>query len=259
MHKIATNIKHLRSLRNWSQEQLATQLDIPRARIGSYEEGRCAPPVETLMVMSSLFHVAIDALIKCDLRKFDDTELMSVGENRLLFPIQVDKENNDVLEVVTLKASAGYLSGYADPEYIEKLPTMQLPFRTKGTHRAFPIQGDSMLPLQSGSYVIGQYVDSWKEIKNGHTYIVVTRNEGIVYKRLYRKEGYLELHSDNPLYSPYSLQLSEVVECWQFICALVMSDKKDEAPSLSRIAQQIQKLQHEVMQIRQAGATQAKS
>jgi transcriptional regulator with XRE-family HTH domain len=68
MSKISSNIKHLRQLKKWSQEQLANALDSSRAKIGSYEEERCDPPVETLIKISNLFHVSIDALVKCDLR-----------------------------------------------------------------------------------------------------------------------------------------------------------------------------------------------
>ena len=118
MSKISKNIKHLRLLKKWSQEQLAEQLEIPRARIGSYEEERCDPPIDTVIKISNLFHIAVDALVKCDLSKFDSESFMKVGENRILFPIIVDKLNNDMVEVVTMKASAGYLTGYADPEYI---------------------------------------------------------------------------------------------------------------------------------------------
>lgn len=182
---------------------MAEKLEIPRARIGSYEEGRCVPPVETMINLSNLFHIAIDALIKCDLRKFDADSFMGVGENRLLFPIMVDKDNNDVLEVVTLKASAGYMQGYADPEYIEKLPTMNLPFRIHGKHRAFPIQGDSMPPLRTGSYVIGKYVERLNDIVNGATYVLLTKDEGVVYKRVYKKGIYLScipiIYNINPI------------------------------------------------------------
>ena len=64
------------------------------------------------------------------------------------------------------------------------LPVMQLPFVPVGKHRAFPISGDSMEPLvKSGSYVVGRFIESVNELKQGQTYIVVTK-EGMVYKRL---------------------------------------------------------------------------
>src|SRR5687768_12438372 len=94
MGKISQNIKHLRQLKKWSQEELAEKLEISRARIGSYEEDRCDPPIDVLVKLSNVFHIAVDALVKCDLRKFDDHSFIKVGENRMLFPIMVDKENN---------------------------------------------------------------------------------------------------------------------------------------------------------------------
>ena len=159
MSKISFNIKHLRELRKLSQERLAEDLSITRARLGAYEEGRNEPPIEILIKLSEYFHIAIDALVKADLRKTDLQALMNIGKNRLLFPVIIDKKNNDQIEVVTVKASAGYLSGYADPEYMEKLPIMNLPFDFIGKHRSFPINGDSMPPLKTGDFVIGKFVE----------------------------------------------------------------------------------------------------
>src|SRR3954468_4721504 len=100
MSKIAKNISVLRALRKISQEQLATQLDIPRSRIGSYEEGRAEPSCTMLIQLSSYFHVSIDALVRGDLSKTDPDALMKIGKNRILFPVLVDRENNDIIEVV---------------------------------------------------------------------------------------------------------------------------------------------------------------
>ena len=246
MSKISKNIKHLRLLKKWSQEQLAEQLEIPRARIGSYEEERCDPPIDTVIKISNLFHIAVDALVKCDLSKFDSESFMKVGENRILFPIIVDKLNNDMVEVVTMKASAGYLTGYADPEYIEKLPLMNLPFKTVGKHRAFPIQGDSMPPLKNGCYVIGKYIESIHDIENGTTYIIITKDEGVVYKRIFKKGKQLELHSDNKNYSPYLIKMSDVVEIWKFVCTLNNSDKKDEEVNMDSIMGILQRMQTDI-------------
>lgn len=246
MHKIASNIRHLRKLKNWSQEMLAEQLGISRASIGSYEESRCEPPLDTIINLSTLFHVAIDALVKCDLSGLKEEMLIKVGENRLLFPMMVDKDNNDKIEVVTIKASAGYLSGYTDPEYIEKLSLMNLPFKVVGKHRAFPIKGDSMLPLQSGSFVIGKYIEGSAEIKDGNTYIVITKDEGITYKRIYKKGKQLELHSDNKNYSPYTIKHTDVVELWQFVCSLNNTDTQEQEVTMASMMQQLQLMQQDI-------------
>ena len=247
MNKIAKNIRHLRFLHKWSQEQLAEKLKISRARIGAYEESRCTPPVEILIRVSNLFHIAIDALVKCDLSTVEKDALMKVGQNRILFPIVIDKENNDRVEVVTAKASAGYLAGYDDPEYIEKLPLMNLPFKITGKHRAFPISGDSMPPLKTGSLVIGKFVESLKDIVNGRTYVLVTKEEGVVYKRVYCKNNStLELHSDNKNYAPYIVKGSDVLELWEFVCCLNLSDKKEEEINLESVMAMLKSMKVEM-------------
>ncbi len=251
MNFISKNIKHLRSLKKWSQEQLADELDITRARIGSYEETRCDPPIDVLIKLSNLFHIAIDALIKCDLRTFDFDSFIKVGENRLLFPIVVDKDNNDRVEVVTVSASAGYLNGYSDPEYIEKLPLMNLPFHVTGKHRAFPIKGDSMPPLRDGCYVFGKFVESLNHITDGKTYVLITQTEGVVYKRVYKKGNVLELYSDNRNYKPYTVPVSDIVEIWEFVCNLNVSDAKNEELSLDSIMAMLQSMRVDMEGMRQ--------
>ncbi len=246
MNKISSNIKHLRQIKKWSQEQLANALDSSRAKIGSYEEERCDPPMDTLIKISNLFHVSIDALVKCDLSKVETSSFISVGENRILFPIMVDKNNNDLVEVVTAKASAGYLNGYADPEYIENLPQMNLPFKVTGKHRAFPIKGDSMPPLKDGSYVIGKFVESINSIRNGSTYVLITRDEGVVYKRVLKDGNYLQLISDNKNYEPYTIHAATLIEIWEFVCNLNMSDTKEEELNLDSIMAMLRSMRVEI-------------
>lgn len=250
MSKISNNIRHLRSLKGWSQQQLADKLNITRARVGSYEEERADPPVDILIRLSSMFHVAIDALVKCDLSKVDTNSLLKVGQNRILFPIMVDADNNDLVEVVTARASAGYLNGYSDPEYFENLPNMNLPFKIVGKHRAFPIKGDSMPPLQDGSYVVGKFVESPSDLSNGSTYVLITKDEGIVYKRVFKKGNTLELHSDNKNYEPYTVQLADVLEIWQFVCTLNVSDKKEDELNLESIMNMLKSMRVEMESIK---------
>ncbi len=246
MNKIAINIKYLRQLKDWPQNKLAEELNVSRARIGSYEEGRADPSIEMLIQLSNLFHVSVDALVKSDLTKVNMNGLMKVGENRILFPVLVDKGNNDLVEVVTAKASAGYLNGYSDPEYMEKLPLMNLPFRIIGKHRAFPIKGDSMPPLKEGAFVVGKFVESLHEIVNGSTYILITKEEGIVYKRVHKKGHVLELHSDNKNYEMYTVKAIDVLEIWQFVCTLNVSDKKEEELNLESIMNMLRGMRVEI-------------
>jgi transcriptional regulator with XRE-family HTH domain len=242
MSKIAKNIKVLRDLKKISQEQLAEDLKINRSRLGAYEEGRNEPPIELLINISRYFQISIDALICGDLSQTDPEALMKIGKNRILFPVLVDKQNNDIIEVVPIKASAGYLNGYADPQFIQELPIMNLPFKILGKHRAFGIKGDSMPPLKEGAILVGKYVESLNEVKDGLTYIVLTKNDGLVYKRLYheKKKGTFIFQSDNTAYQPYTVASSEILEIWSFVCSLNIGEFKPQDLNIDNVIRFLQ-------------------
>ena len=101
------------------------------------------------------------------------------------------------------------------------LPTFSMPFLSKERkYRTFQISGDSMLPIPDGSYVTGEYVLDWTYIRNGQPYIILTQDDGIVFKIAENKieeEGKLTLSSLNPLYHPYDLAVADIKEVWKFV------------------------------------------
>ncbi|MBT8196197.1 MAG: helix-turn-helix domain-containing protein [Bacteroidia bacterium] len=218
MTRLSSNLKNLRKQKGLTQEELAKELQIKRSLIGSYEEGRAEPKLETLQKIANFFEVSIDGLIQSStITNAIDTE----GKNLRVLPITVNDKNEENIVIVPVPAAAGYLVGYSDQEYIEELPRFALPIlQSKSTCRVFQIKGDSMLPVQSGSFIIAEYVLNWNEIKDGQTYVIITKDEGIVYKRVYnhlKKEQILELHSDNVQYQSYKLEAKEIIEVWKAV------------------------------------------
>lgn len=218
MTKISQNIKFLRKRARLTQEQLAEKIGIKRSLLGAYEEGRADPRLNNLLAISRIFNVSVDQLISTDIDEDTIASATTTGNNLKVLSITVDSDNKENIELVPYKASAGYLNGYADPEYLENLPKFQLPtLPNSGTYRAFEISGDSMLPLPSGTVVIGQYVESLADIKNGETYILLTKSEGVVYKRVVNQAeetGTLLLISDNRNYPPYEVKAEDILEIW---------------------------------------------
>lgn len=238
MKTIAKNIRHLRGLKKLSQEGLAEELDITRSRIGSYEENRSAPTIEMLIKLSDYFKLPVDILLRNDLTKAKDSSFIELGNQRVLFPITVDVDNDNLIEIIPIKASAGYLNGYDDPEYIEHLDKIKLPFLPTGKHRAFPIKGDSMLPMKSGSYVVGKFIEDRNDIKTGKTYVLVTLNDGMVYKRVFNNidlNNSLLLMSDNKMYHDYSVPIHEVLEIWEFTCSINTQEYEEHELKISSI------------------------
>ncbi len=253
MKKININIRHLRGLKKLSQEQFADELGWTRSMVGSYEEGRSEPPIERLIELSNYINIPIDILVKNDLRLSKDTSFIEIGNKRVLFPVTVSETNEDLIEIVPTKASAGYLEGYDDPEYIEQLQKIKLPFLPTGTHRAFPIKGDSMLPVKDGSYVVAKFVDDITTLVNGKTYIVLTKNDGLVYKRLYNqleKNNTLLLSSDNKNYDPYEVHVQDILELWEFSCCINTQEYDEKELKLSSVMKSFQDLKIELEAIK---------
>lgn len=260
---IGKNLKYLRKLKGLTQQELANHLGIRRSSIGAYEECRATPKYETLEKISDFFATSIDILVKEDVSQFTEEELrgynsqaqMDVeGKKLRVLPITVDAKGRENIEFVQLKASAGYLNGYADPEFIEAMPKFQLPMLGEGTFRAFEIKGDSMLPLKSGSVVIGEYLENWRDIKDGNTYVVISETEGVVYKRVYLRTApdgsqYLNLKSDNPSYSPYDITLNDVREIWKSKM-YISHDFPDPDISLEKLSSIVMEIQQEVIRMK---------
>ncbi len=227
MSLFSDNLRYLRETRKESQQQTAESLTIKRGRYEPYESGKSEPPYELLKKIARHFGVSIDLLLSVDIRKYNIEELLLLEDNRIVLPIAVDSHGNDLIEIVPHKARAGYLTGYSDPEYIENLQQIALPFLGPGKHRAFPVGGDSMPPHDDQSFIVGRYVENLGEIRKDKTYILVTTSEGITYKRLAEHHAdSLTVEPDNVNYSPYQIKLSDILEIWEYVAHIGRDDKK---------------------------------
>ena len=175
------NLKYLRKLRGWTQEEFAHKLRIKRSLLGAYEEERAEPRIDVLEVVCDIFKLTLDEILRKDL---SDNKSNYLAKRRAM---KLASGRPDI-PFVPVKAAAGYLAGYADPEFVDELNTFTLPMLSGGNYRAFEIIGDSMLPTPSGSVIVGEKIDKIDELKNDSACIVVSRHEGIVYKRV-QKNG----------------------------------------------------------------------
>jgi transcriptional regulator with XRE-family HTH domain len=226
MH-FAENLKFLRLRRNKSQIDLAAELEITRTTLSGYEKN-VQPPFRALIKISEYFNVSLDAFIKYKLDVLSEFQLSQIekgfdvdvtGNKLRLLTITVDSKGKENIEMVPVKAQAGYTNSYGDLDFIASLPKFSLPFLPENkTYRTFQIKGDSMLPIPENSWVTCSYVENWENIKNGKACVVVTKSDGIVFKLVYNRlsEGKLLLVSSNRNYLPYEIQVAQVVEIWQF-------------------------------------------
>lgn len=232
------NLKYLRKLRGWTQDEFSNRLRIKRSLLGAYEEERAEPRIEVLELVADMFKLTLDELLRKDLSEQTGNYL---AKRRAL------KMSTTAVQIpfVPVKAAAGYLAGFADHEFIDELNTFTLPMVSGGNYRAFEIVGDSMLPTPSGSIIVGEKVDELDGLKNNSACVLVSRNDGIVYKRIQKNikaKNKLTLVSDNPSFRPYTISSEDVLEMWeaQFVISKAGATQNWNVGQLANIVADLQ-------------------
>ncbi len=172
--------------------------------------------------------------------------------NRILLPIKTDHAGDNYIEIIPHKAKAGYLNSYSDPEFIDRMQHITLPFLTNGKYRAFPVDGDSMPPHQDGSFIIAKFIEDHREVKIGKTYVLLTLNEGIVYKRIAGKEKKsVLLSSDNAFYEPYQVKFSEILEIWEYASSIATKEFEPDDLNAESIKSMFVQLKRDIAEIKE--------
>ncbi|WP_163322194.1 XRE family transcriptional regulator [Draconibacterium mangrovi] len=261
MNYFGKNIKLLRKRKKRTQNEVAVAMELKRTSVNALENEISQPTVSHLQAFSKYFGIAIDTLINVDLQQLSESQFADLqngfdvfirGSKLRVIATTVDSDNNDNIEFVNEKAKAGYVNCFADPEYIGKLPVFQLPFLSKEKkYRAFTIEGDSMLPIPAGSIVIGEFIQDFFHIKSNDAYIIVTRDEGIVFKVAHnniKTERSLHLVSLNKEFQSYDLPIAEVTEVWKFVCYLNTKIPEPET-DIDRLMKQMDDMQQAIKKL----------
>lgn len=259
---VGNNLKLLRKKKKLSQEEVATALGLHRSTYSGYENGVASPNIENLVAISAYHQISLDDLLKNDFSQFTEADWLKVlnefgnrasGKQLRILTSLVNEENEELIELIPEKARAGYTAGYEDLSFFETLPHFRLPFLSNDKkYRAFTIMGDSMPPLPSGTIVVGEFVQDWTMVSSGTPCIVITKNDGIVFKHFHndiQAANRVLLSSANPLYEPYFVEVDEVLEVWKFR-AYIATDLPEVQPDESQVSLALRTLQKEILLLR---------
>jgi transcriptional regulator with XRE-family HTH domain len=223
---LQNNLKFLRNKKSLTQETLAQAVGITRSKLAGYERS-ITPPLEVLLLFADYFKLSLDVLVREDLSSYSEYKLRELletdhflrGRNLRILSTTVDAEGRELIEVVSQRAKASYLAGFADPEFISDLPRFSLPFLpTNKKHRVFQVDGDSMLPIPDGAWIVCEYVEDWTRLKDGERYVIVTEQDGVTFKIGYKRhpQQQILLCSANPIYPPFEVDFEQVREVWKY-------------------------------------------
>lgn len=227
----AANLKYLRKKSGKTQDALSLEVGIGRTTIANYEAGVSEPNLETLVAFAKYFGVSTDDMLSKNVEK--DGISSNTAQNARVVAlykgqvqnvpqvVTVGADGNDNIVYVPVKARAGYLLGYGDPEFMESLPTFRLPGLSNSTFRMFEVEGPSMAPnIMSGDRIIGEWIDKFDDIRDNRVHIVVHKG-GITVKRVLnriKERGKLYLKSDTVVhradYPTMEIDPEDIAEIW---------------------------------------------
>lgn len=139
--------------------------------------------------------------------------------------------------IVSERASAGYLRGFADKEFYEDLPTIPVMIDKKAfsTYLGFEVIGDSMVCLDNyelaeksifpGRIAVGRFLEKskWKyklHIHNYDAWIIVHKVEGILIKAITNHDldaNTITIHSLNPDYEDEVFNLEDIEQIFSVV------------------------------------------
>ncbi len=105
-----------------------------------------------------------------------------------------------------------------------------------------------MPPVVHGSYVVGEFIQNWMTIRNGTPCIIVTKDDGIVFKvvhNMMESKQSFQLCSTNTFYEPYLVHVNNVVEIWKFVNYIspelpeIKMDENDLSKSLQNLQKEV--------------------
>lgn len=194
---IGERIRLLREKKNLTQAELGKDFNISDAGV-SFWEVNGVKQKQLLKKIADYFGVSLEYLKE---GKQDNPTKTKKDDTGLPKVITVDTQGNENIVYIPVKARAGYLVGYGDPEFISELPVYRLPGFNNATYRMFEVEGKSMSPtINNRDIVIGEWVERLEDIRDERVYVVVSKNDGIVIKRLLnriKQHGGIIAKSDN--------------------------------------------------------------
>ncbi len=202
---IGKNIKIIRSAQKISQSEFSELFGVSRASVGSYEEGRAEPRIDTIISIANRFSLSIDALLTKELT-FDELYQLNIIEHdtsaedaQRLEILDKDHRREDT-PLVVKENYLEYIVNYDHKDYINSLPFIQLPNTQHEKTRAFEVQDNAMEfnghGLLHGDILSCSLVKK-EDLVEGEVYVLVT-DQNVYVRRLVKTKPTLEFRPDNP-------------------------------------------------------------
>jgi len=182
-------------------------------------------------------------------QQFVDNHLHTFSNSTKVEAEPVNKNTAKVIPYIKIGAVKEYLANCQKTDYLRALPTLTLPFITTDKNRAFEMGND--FPMQN-SIVVGSGISDWSDIHDGKFYVLVTTQQGVIYRRVYNQvkiKGALLLSSDNSNIPSFEISIKDVVEIWE-VNSFISQQLPEPHISLERVKNLVDDLTIELDRLR---------
>ncbi len=182
-------------------------------------------------------------------QQFVDSHLHTISNFPKQEPEPQPKTTTRLIPFIKQNVVKDYLANCQKVDFLRALPTISLPFINSDRSRAFEMGND--FPMQN-SIVIGVGISDWTEINDGKFYILVTAQQGVIYRRVYNQvkiKGALLLSSDNSSIPSFEISIKDVVEIWE-VNSFISQQLPEPHISLERVKNIVDDLTIELDRLR---------
>lgn len=180
-----------------TQDQIARQIGTGRTYLSDVANGR--------VILTSELREKLISLLPYDKSRFEES-----GDNA-------------GIPLIPIEAIAGYGKMAYDDLPVEAFYQVGV---FKNVDFLVRVSGDSMAPMYCGGDLVAcRIVKETLFFQWGHVYVINTRSQGVVIKRVQRSdvEGNITCESENPKYNEFDIPVSDIADIALVVGAITLS------------------------------------
>lgn len=208
------NIRKLRQLKSYSQQEIADLIGVKRGALSAYEEGRSEPKINTIIRTANYFSIPIDQLLTKELTV---NELLNFN-SKLTVDETLQRKSFPKIPFINKLNTTDYLRYHNKKDFIQNMVFVQLPLSLEEKYRAFEVQDLEMSYKAEGLFpkdiVVGKPT-ALSDLSNEKLCIVVSTSVSVRYVSI-SKEG-VRLRANHPAIDDEWLQAEDIAEIWEVV------------------------------------------
>ena len=217
MSLFGKNIRKIRTVRAMSQQSFAELFDLKRGTLGAYEEGRSEPKIDTLINIANYFSIPVGDLLTKELTV---NQLLKFKGDLETPDLELDKNNFTKIPCITPEIRNEYLKYHENPNFINDLPSLNLPINNNAELRGFIVDDLEMSEDSAGFYpkdiVIAQKVSksNYQNLESSCLFLIIS-SERILLRRIFQVNKKFILKADHKGIDDVELKHSQIKEMWE--------------------------------------------